>query len=346
MPFGVSEARTRRIRPHITAFAQWTLPGYKEASITAPRDGRVLAPEALEERLSVGQEFEAGEVVLEMTTSSVASADPAALDLAVEQASLRLGAAQKEVDRITPLVEQGVVASKRLTAAELERDVARAALRSARRQKASLSGSQRLDQRRDAIALPSPIAGRLGQVHVVPGAWVEQGDHLASVIDDGELWLDVDVPEAYVSQLEEVRGVWFEVGGEVMELGKEELISVGPSLHRGKRTLPVRFRVKQPEGKRLFAGMTTRAHVMTREARQAVAVSTDAVVVQDGKKVVYVQRGAQEFELRQVRVGERDGEWVEVIEGIEEGEWVVVEGVNAVRLAGVQDQEIGHGHAH
>jgi cobalt-zinc-cadmium efflux system membrane fusion protein len=348
MPFGVKQALKRRIRPHIAAFAHLTLPSYKEAVITAPRDGRVLAPAASIEAPRVGQEVRVGEVVLEMTTSSVASADPAALDLAVEQASLRLGAAQKEVDRVEPLVERGVVASKRLTTARLERDVARAALRSARRQRESLSGSQKLDRRRDAITLPSPIAGRLAEVNVAPGAWVKQGDHLASVVDDGELWLDVDVPEAYVQRLKALSGVWFDVGdGEVIELGKESLISVGPTLHRGRRTLPVRFRVKRQDDARLFAGMTMRARVMTDEARSVVTVPSKSVMIQDGQQVVYVQTGAERFERRQVRTGVRDGEWVEVEQGVEYGEWVVSEGVYAVRLASAaSSDEIGHGHAH
>ena len=49
---------------------------------------------------------------------------------------------------------------------------------------------------------------------------------------------------------------------------------------------------------------------------------------------------------RQVRIGTRDGDWVEVVEGLEPGQRVVSRGAWLVKLAATGTGEIGHGHAH
>ncbi|MFU8804974.1 MAG: efflux RND transporter periplasmic adaptor subunit, partial [Bradymonadaceae bacterium] len=59
-----------------------------------------------------------------------------------------------------------------------------------------------------------------------------------------------------------------------------------------------------------------------------------------------VQLGGEEFARRPVKLGIRDGAYVEVLTGIEPGEWVVATGAYSVKLAGASGDSIGHGHAH
>jgi multidrug efflux pump subunit AcrA (membrane-fusion protein) len=47
-----------------------------------------------------------------------------------------------------------------------------------------------------------------------------------------------------------------------------------------------------------------------------------------------------------VRLGIRDGDYVQVIEGVAPGERVVTRGAYLVRLAGSAPAAAGHGHAH
>ncbi len=345
--FQVTQSRHQDVAPSISAFAHITLPPQSSVDVLAPRQGRILMNTKENTWARVGQNLEQGEALFYMTSASTVNADPAKLDLAVEQAQLQLNAAQKEVNRIKPLVDQGVVASKRLIQAELERDVARAALRSAQRSRSSLNNTQKVGRRADAIAVPSPISGQLVELYVAPGSWVSQGQKLASIVDSDELWLDVDIPEAYVSRVKSIEGVWFEAGKDnIIHLDKEKLVSLGPTLHTGRRTLPVRFRL-QRNNQELFAGMTTNAKVIVEKAHDAVVVPFSALVPDKGNYHVYVQKGAESFERREVRTGTRDGQWIEIINGVRNGEWVVSRGVNAVKLAASSPEEsIGHGHAH
>ena len=345
VPFRVEQVEARRMRPNIPAFARLTLPNDAASIITAPRQGRVVA---IGGRFPlVGEEVTSGSVLFALTTAPREGADPASLDLAVDQAAIRVEAAQREVDRLTPLVEQGVVAQRRLDEARSSLAAAQAELRSARRRRSSLGQSQRVGGSGDALEVPSPIDGTVAEIFVAPGAWVGEGQRLARIVDRDRLWLDAGVPEAYVGRVRDVAGAWFRLTGVpgVLEVPRSALVSVGIEVDRATRTLPVRFRIDNVR-RELFAGMTTKAHLIVDTPRLTPAVPLDAVVDDAGTDVVYVQSGGETFVRRPVRLGLRDGAHVEVSEGVTPGEWVVTRGSWSVKLASTSTESVGHGHAH
>lgn len=345
VPFRVEPIEARQMRPNIPAFARLTLPSDAESLITAPRQGRLVAVGA---RFPlVGEEITSAAVLFALTTAPQEGADPATLDLAVDQAAIRVEAAQREVDRLTPLVEQGVVAQRRLDEARSALASAQAELRSARRRRSSLGQSQRVGGGGDSLEVPSPIDGTVAELFVAPGAWVTEGQRLARIVDRDRLWLDAGVPEAYVGRLRDVAGAWFRLESveAVLEVPRSALVSVGTEVDRETRTLPVRFRIDNVR-RELFAGMTTQAHLIIDTPQLTPAVPLDAVVDDAGTDVVYVQTGGETFVRRAVRLGIRDGAYVEVTDGVAPGEWVVTRGAWSVKLASTSTESIGHGHAH
>jgi cobalt-zinc-cadmium efflux system membrane fusion protein len=345
VPFRVEQVEARQMRPNIPAFARLTLPSDAESIITAPRGGRLVAVGG---RFAVvGEEVSSGAVLFALTTAPQEGADPASLDLAVEQAAIRVEAAQREVDRLTPLVEQGVVAQRRLDEARSALASAQAELRSARRRRSSLGQSQRVGGGGDALEVPSPIDGTVAEMFVAPGAWVTEGQRLARIVDRDRLWLDAGVPEAYVGRIRDVAGAWFRLDSVrgVLEVPRSALVSVGTEVDRETRILPVRFRIDNVR-RELFAGMTTQAHLVVDTPQLTPAVSIDAVVDDAGTDVVYVQTGGETFVRRPVRLGIRDGAYVEIADGVAPGEWVVTRGAWSVKLASSSTESIGHGHAH
>ena len=77
-----------------------------------------------------------------------------------------------------------------------------------------------------------------------------------------------------------------------------------------------------------------------------VAVPIEAVTDEAGQNVVYVMLGGESFERRILRLGIRDGGYVQVKSGLEPGERIVTRGAYLVRLAAASPAEAGHGHAH
>ena len=345
VPFQIERVDVRPLRPNLPALARLTLPSDGAAIVAAPRNGRVSAVGG---RFPlVGEVVRAGAKLFALSSAPQDEADSATLDLAVEQAEIRIQSAQREVDRLRPLVQQEVVAQRRLDEAAAELSAAQADLRSARRRQTSLEQSQQVEGRSDGLRVPSPIAGTIAELHVAPGAWVTQGQPLARIVDRDRLWLDIGVPEAYVGRLRDVSGAWFRLDNYdgVFEVPRAALVSIGAEVDPATRTLLVRFRIDNVRGE-LFAGMTTQAHLIADAPRITAAVPMDAVVDDGGTDVVYVQTGGESFERRPIRLGIRDGLYVEALDGLVPGEWVVARGAYSVKLASTSTAAIGHGHAH
>ena len=345
IPFRVEQARARKMRPHIPAFARLKTPDDAQTLVAAPRDGRLVAVGG---RFPVvGEEVTGAEVLFRLQIGPREGAEPATLELAVEQATIGLRAARREVRRLKPLVSRGVVAKRRLDEARSTVAVARAELRSARRQRQGLDRSQKLDGKGPGLKIPSPMGGTIAELLAAPGAWVAKGQPLVRIVDRDRLWLDVGVPEAWIGRLKEISGAWFRLDGAegVVELPRSALVSVGTEVDPKTRTLSVRFRIDNVR-RDLFAGTSTQAHLVIAEPTLTVTVPADAVVDDSGTDVVYVQTGGESFVRRPVRLGMRDGDFIEVIEGVAPREWVVTRGGWTIRLASTSTEAIGHGHAH
>jgi multidrug efflux pump subunit AcrA (membrane-fusion protein) len=65
-----------------------------------------------------------------------------------------------------------------------------------------------------------------------------------------------------------------------------------------------------------------------------------------GRPVVFVQAAGETFLRRPVRLGIREGGYVQVLEGVSRGERVVARGAHLIRLAAMSGQVPAHGHVH
>jgi membrane fusion protein, heavy metal efflux system len=92
--------------------------------------------------------------------------------------------------------------------------------------------------------------------------------------------------------------------------------------------------------------MAVQGQVFTGGAGDAVAIPASSVLDENGIATVYLQTGGESFEPRTLRLGAREGDWVQVLDGLTPGQRVVSRGAYLVKLATANTGEIGHGHAH
>ncbi len=345
MNFSTHLVHTRDMRPSTDAFARLSLPSDAETIITAPRSGRVLGADA--QYPNVGQSVDLGQTLFMVSVGPQEDVDLASLDLDLQQSKIRVDAANREVNRLKPLVSQGIVPQRRLDDALSQLAEARAALQSAERRQGNLGGSQRVTKTKDGLRIPSPLGGTIAELFVSNGEWVKSGQPIARVVNTKRLWLDAAIPEAHVGRVRNIQGAWFNLDGfsETFELDAQSLMSVGSEVNGNTRTLPVRFRLDNADG-RLFAGMTTMAQLITDSPQSTLAVPRSALIFDAGSDVIYVQKGGEVFERRVVVKGFQDGDYVQILRGIEPGERIVSTGAHTIKLASVSSDEIGHGHAH
>lgn len=341
MPFMLRTATTREVRPSFKAYGALKPRMGGEGVVHAATAGRVFA----QTMPALGARVEKGDTLAWLVPSLSDQGDFASLDFAMSDARVRVRQIEAEVKRLESLVKDGVVPAKRLDDARFEFEQARASLVAAEQRSRQARGiAKPTGKGAGSVPLVAPISGVIVGIDVPAGLYVESGQALFRIVDPDPIWLEVQVPEAHVALLNKVTGVWFTVEGfEKTFNPTNPEIATGGILDPHSRTLPLIVTVPNPDGA-LRPGMFADVNVVEGQPRQAVTVPVSAVVYENGLPVVYTMIHAESFERRVVRLGQRDGAVVEVIEGIEPGEWVVAKGAYAVRLASLGDQEAGHAH--
>jgi RND family efflux transporter MFP subunit len=341
--FATAEVTQRPLRPAVAATGVLRARPDGEALLTAPAAGQVQPAGRFPQ---LGQAVKKGELLAYLTPRLGGDTDLASLQAGASKARVELDLAERELARMEALFKDEAVPAKRVEAARGATASARAEHEAASRRLGQYSGG-------GGIPLRAPVAGLLADVRVSPGAFAPEGTLLFHIADRRALWLELRVPEAEAAKLSLTNapsGASFRVDGieqsfDIVAGKNGKLIAVGGAVDAQTRTVPVILEFAPPDA-RLRLGMAVKAQLYAGAPRTAVAVPASAVLDENGIAVVFVMTGGESFERRPVRVGVRDGDWIEVVEGLEPGSRVVSRGAYLVKLAAANTGRIGHGHAH
>jgi Cu(I)/Ag(I) efflux system membrane fusion protein len=176
------------------------------------------------------------------------------------------------------------------------------------------------------IRLPiyTPLSGIVIEKMVQQGQYVNTGDVLFTIADLSKVWVEIDVFEnevAYVrvGQLVEIRSA-VEHG----ELFNGRISFVYP--FHDPKTHTVKARVEMPNpGYRLKPDMFVNAIIKVPLAK-GIVIPVTAIIDTGKRQLVWVEMSPGMFEPREVRVGERIDDKVQILSGIKEGDKVAVSG--------------------
>jgi RND family efflux transporter MFP subunit len=191
----------------------------------------------------------------------------------------------------------------------------------------------------------------ISQSDVAVGGYVTGEKALFTLLDATTVFIEARIPEASVRRLGEAKGASYELPGEsgrfvpITGGGAGRVVFVGIQVDPATRTIPLVYEVDNPE-RRLRMGQAVTLFVETARAESTLAIPASAVIEEAGRPVAFVQVSGETFEKRDLALGIRDGNWVQVLEGLAEGERVVTRGAYAVRLASVSSAIPAHGHVH
>ena len=97
--------------------------------------------------------------------------------------------------------------------------------------------------------------------------------------------------------------------------------------HLMKETRSARVRIELPNHDlALLPDMYTDVEIATGSDKPVVAVLTSSVIDSGSRQVVIVDLGDGRFAPRDVKLGRRGGDYVEVVDGVNDGDSVVVDG--------------------
>ncbi|MBX7223024.1 MAG: efflux RND transporter periplasmic adaptor subunit [Blastocatellia bacterium] len=251
----------------------------------------------------------------------------------VRQAKASLDDAKLKMDRTRKLLETGDVPQERLDAAEISYRTMEARYQAARDNTINQWG---LIEQREAefqlakknledSTIKAPISG------IVSAKLVSRGEYIAdmggkrdlvTIVKSNPLRLQANVSEIGISFVQKGVGVEFTVDAYPGRTFKATVSRVSPTVNAQSRLMLVEATAPNGEGQ-LKPGMFAKVFVKTSNKIPAVLVPGTAVSSIVGINKVYVVNH-NTVEERQVKLGLKDGEMVEITSGLKVGETVAI----------------------
>jgi membrane fusion protein, multidrug efflux system len=241
-------------------------------------------------------------------------------EAALREATARETEAQTRYQRMSDMYERKVVPKATFDEVAANREAAVARLAAAR---------AALDSAKEGVAyteVRAPYAGVVTKRLVQVGETVSPGTPLMSGISLQYLRVSVDVPQSIVEQVRHIKKGAVYVEGRRIEATK---VTVFPEAAAPSSTF--RARLELPENATdLYPGMFVKVGFVIGEADRML-VPVRALVERSEVTAVYVVDGGGRTSMRQVRVGDRFGDRVEILSGLAAGERVALDPLAAMK---------------
>lgn len=196
-----------------------------------------------------------------------------------------------------------------------------------------------------AITVVAPLEGVVVERAVSLGQMLEPSDSMFVVMDLRTVWILADVYERDLAKIAVGQQVEARVQAWRDRVFTGAVTSIGAVVDRRSRTVKVRVVLPNADGA-LKPGMfaTLALAGAAGEAREGLYVPAAAVQRDGDGAMVFVPLGEHEFQAREIEVGERTAEWVEVRGGLAPGERVVTTGAFLLKSEARRESFGGHQH--
>lgn len=292
--------------------------------VSAPTAGIVRLGSGIE----TGKNVKAGELIALVSAKGISGGDTN------QSAKATLDAAKRELDRVTPLLKDGLVTKKDYNDA----------LRAYEEAKSAYS------PRAASGSASSSIAGVISELLVSDGSYVDAGQAIATVARSQRLTLRALLPWCEADFLPHI--VSANIGGQasgrtvrLSERGGKLLSSTSSAGTATPGYIPVYFTFEDRGD--IVPGTPAEVYLIGGNTSNILSVPLSAISEQQGENFVYVKTEDHAYEKRPVKIGRNDGERIAIVEGISEGDSVVSQGMTFVRLAETSTVvPEGHSHSH
>jgi RND family efflux transporter MFP subunit len=346
-PIGVTVVSVETRKVQRTVDSVGTLFPYDESTISAEIDGRVD-----DIKVDLGDKVTSGQPMVHIADEEyryLLAQQEAQLRQAMERLGLKnendkiedvraapgprqakadLFDAEQRYKRLKQLVDQGVMSAADLDQAQAKFaameaaydtsiNVARNLIQTVEQYKAQLDLQRK--KLRDA-SVRAPFTGYVKERLVTPGQYVRVNTPLVTLVKIDPIRLRLEVPERMAPWIKE--GQVADVLVEAFEGRKfsGKIWRISPTVDQTKRTFVVEALIDNPNAL-LKAGSYARSRVPTEKMDTIKLVPTRAVSYVYGANKVYVVAN-DVIQAREVKLGDRFGDKVEIVEGVESGDQV------------------------
>ena len=241
------------------------------------------------------------------------------LQAEVERAEARLKYLESEEGRYVQLAKSNLAAATKLEETRSDRDVSRGDLRVAK---------SRLAQVEDQLgrtSIKAPFDGIVVERLMMPGERVDIGKNVVRMVDQQHLEVIARAPLEYYSYVRPGQQLKLRTGSIVTSGTVRTVVAVGSeNTHQFEVRLDI-------ENNRFPVGQTLRVSVPTSNARKALVVPRDALVLRpDGITLFLVDEDQKASQLT-VTTGIDAGDRIEVFGDLKDGDTVIIRGNERLR---------------
>ena len=257
---------------------------------------------------------------------------------AIIEADLVAAKAKRQYDMQRPLAEKGFVPGKVVRDSQDDYQSARnraAVLRRAQANDEKLQSSQlaqlrasaaslnaSLDIARatlDALNLRAPVSGQLTAFSIQVGQSLNRGERLGQIDSAGRNKLVASVDEFYLGRVQVGQKATVDVAGKTYDL---KVIKIYPTVRNGEFEIDLAFVGDEPTG--IQRGQTIQTKLTLGDPSPATLIPAGSFYNDTGGNWVFVVSPDGDSAVkRQVRLGRRNSQFIEVLDGLQPGEKVV-----------------------
>ena len=300
-----------------------------ETAVVATISGRVQYKNHVSEGLKVA----AGTTLFSITSAGMqmADGDP------VQRARIDYERAERDYTRAKTLIKDKIISEKDLAVAKAEYEAAKLTYTSMQRTRSA-----------GGVAVTAPRGGYIKQCMVNGGDYVEAGQPLAVITQNKHLYLRAEIPERHFNELNKIRCAKFRTSYsnrlyDITDMGGH-IQSYGRSAEVNNSYIPVIFEFNNTGD--VVQGSYAEIYLITQDRPNVITLPLTALTEEQGVHFVYIQIDAEGYRKQEVKLGESDGERVEILTGVKKGDRVVTKGAVQVRLASAANAIPAHNHNH
>jgi membrane fusion protein (multidrug efflux system) len=182
----------------------------------------------------------------------------------------------------------------------------------------------------------APFRARVGLRRVSEGAWVTPDTLLTTLQDTSRIKVDFTLPERYAGAVAIDQPFSFRVAGRGEDFAGR-VIAIEPGIDAATRSVRVRGITENPGGV-LVPGAFASVDLPLERAGQGILVPAQAIVPSAAGHALWVLRDGR-AELREVEIGVRTRDAVEVLRGLAAGETVLTSNLLRLRAGSLVEVE-------
>ena len=331
-----------------------TLTAVDQVTVSSEADGTVRAIVAdLGDRVKAGQvlvrldnerqqyAFQQQQAALARTLAQYGATDPQHLPEPdntpdVRRASAELVQARSAFDRAKELLRRELVSQQAFDDAQAELQTKQAghevALQNSRNLRASIQASEAAmklaDRQLRDTEIRAPFDGVVERRLINLGELVREQMPVMAIVRLDPLKVTAEIPEKMAPWIDNGRPVEMHVDAYPTRIFTGKVTRISPAVNTGTRAFPFEAIVPNSEGI-LKPGTFARVHVESGKVDEVLTLPYGALQYRYGVNRVFVVNGDR-LEMRELQVGERLGDRIEVTSGVKPGERVVVSDVETL----------------